>query len=72
MQFIAEQLLWIARDLDYADEAGRSKMTKAIHQLLLTPKLPESVVASAIELLKVVCSSESDRLQLITEVSLGG
>mmetsp|Transcript_27773 Transcript_27773/g.83073 ORF Transcript_27773/g.83073 Transcript_27773/m.83073 type:complete len:821 (+) Transcript_27773:1-2463(+) len=68
VRFIAEQLLWIARDLDYADEAGRSKMTQAIRELLLTPSLPERIVASAIELLKVVCYAESDRLQLVTEV----
>lgn len=68
VRFIAEQLLWIARDLDYSDEAGRSKMTQAIRELLITPTLPESVVSSAVDLLKEVCYTESDRVQLITEV----
>ena len=66
--FVAEQMLIMARYLDYADEVGRQNMTVAIKQLLLIPGLADSIVKSAVELLAVVCDQEDDRLQLIVEV----
>lgn len=54
-EFIVEQLLHIARTLDYSDEVGRRKMFSLLRETLAIPELPEGVTKLVVEVLRGVC-----------------
>ncbi|KAF8851365.1 condensin subunit Cnd3 [Acephala macrosclerotiorum] len=58
-EFIVEQLLHIARTLDYSDEAGRRKMFALLRQSLSVPDLPEEVTKLTVEVLRGICSPDA-------------
>jgi condensin complex subunit 3 len=58
-EFIVEQLLHIARTLDYSDEVGRRKMFALLRQSLSVPDLPEEVTKLTIEVLRGICSGDA-------------
>lgn len=57
-EFIVEQLLHIARTLDYSDEVGRRKMFALLRQSLSVPDLPEEVTKLVIEVLRGICAAD--------------
>jgi condensin complex subunit 3 len=58
-EFIVEQLLHIARTLDYSDEVGRRKMFALLRQSLSVPDLPEEVTKLSIEVLRGICAGDA-------------
>ncbi|KAI9651111.1 chromosome condensation complex Condensin, subunit G [Ciborinia camelliae] len=56
-EFIVEQLLHIARSLDYSDEVGRRKMFTLLRQHLAIPNLPEEVTKLTVEVLRGICAA---------------
>ncbi|CAD6452456.1 20f2412c-e4d4-4a6f-9318-7d68b9c18ca5 [Sclerotinia trifoliorum] len=56
-EFIVEQLLHIARSLDYSDEVGRRKMFTLLRQHLAIPDLPEEVTKLTVEVLRGICAA---------------
>jgi condensin complex subunit 3 len=58
-EFIVEQLLHIARTLDYSDEVGRRKMFALLRQSLSVPDLPEEVTKLVIEVLRGICAPDA-------------
>lgn len=58
-EFIVEQLLHIARTLDYSDEVGRRKMFALLRQSLSIPDLPEEVTKLVIEVLRGICAPDA-------------
>lgn len=58
-EFIVEQLLYIARTLDYADEVGRRGMFALLRQSLSVPDLPEEVTRLIIEVLRGISAGDA-------------
>jgi len=58
-EFIVEQLLHIARTLDYSDEVGRRKMFALLRQSLSVPDLPEEVTKLVVEVLRGICAGDN-------------
>ena len=58
-EFIVEQLLHIARTLDYSDEVGRRKMFSLLRQCLSVPDLPEEVTKLTVEVLRGICAGDA-------------
>ncbi len=58
-EFIVEQLLHIARALDYSDEVGRRKMFALLRQSLSIPDLPEEVTKLTVEVLRGICAGDA-------------
>ena len=58
-EFIVEQLLHIAKTLDYSDEVGRRKMFTFLRETLAIAELPDEITKLAIDVLRIVCGSEA-------------
>lgn len=58
-EFIVEQLLHIAKTLDYSDEVGRRKMFALLREILAIAELPDEITKLVIEILREVCGNES-------------
>lgn len=59
LEFVVEQLLYIALDLDYSDEVGRRKMFSLLREALAMADLPEEVTRLTIEVLRLVCGTDA-------------
>ncbi|KAI9791351.1 MAG: hypothetical protein M1833_001542 [Piccolia ochrophora] len=57
-EFVVEQLLQIARTLDYTDEVGRRKTFALMRESLAISELPEEVTKLIVEVLRGVCGKE--------------
>ncbi|EPY51307.1 condensin complex non-SMC subunit Cnd3 [Schizosaccharomyces cryophilus OY26] len=66
--FIIEQLLLIALNQDMADEIGRRKLLKSLTNSLSTSLLSETLISLHVELLKKLCSTETDFCSLLVEI----
>ena len=69
-EFIVEQLLHMARTLDYSDEVGRRKMFALLRQSLSVPDLPEEVTKLTIEVLRGICAQDAAGESEFTSVVL--
>ncbi|KAG4428203.1 hypothetical protein IFR05_016317 [Cadophora sp. M221] len=58
-EFIVEQLLHVARTLDYSDEVGRRKMFALLRQTLSIPDIPEEVTKLTVEVLRGICAGDA-------------
>ena len=58
-EFIVEQLLHIAKALDYSDEVGRRKMFSLLRETLSIAELPDEITKLVIEVLRDVCGSKA-------------
>ncbi|KAL9595967.1 MAG: hypothetical protein Q9219_006127 [cf. Caloplaca sp. 3 TL-2023] len=58
-EFIVEQLLHIAKALDYTDEIGRRKMFTLLRETLAIAELPEEISRLVVEVLRGVCGGEA-------------
>jgi condensin complex subunit 3 len=58
-EFIVEQLLYVARTLDYSDEVGRRKMFSLLRQSVAVPDLPEEVTKLVLEVLRGICAGDA-------------
>ena len=58
-EFIVEQLLHIAKTLDYSDEVGRRKMFALLRETLATVELPDEITKLVVDVLRDVCGAEA-------------
>ncbi|KAL8959049.1 MAG: hypothetical protein Q9193_004013 [Seirophora villosa] len=58
-EFILEQLLHIAKALDYSDEIGRRKMFSLLRETLAVEELPEDITKLVVDVLRGICGSEA-------------
>ncbi|KAL8726494.1 MAG: hypothetical protein Q9166_006689 [cf. Caloplaca sp. 2 TL-2023] len=58
-EFIVEQLLHIAKALDYSDEIGRRKMFALLRETLAIAELPEEITKLVVDVLRGICGSEA-------------
>ncbi len=58
-EFIVEQLLHIAKTLDYSDEVGRRKMFALLRETLAIAELPDEITKLSIDVLRCVCGIEA-------------
>ena len=59
LEFLAEQLLHIARTLDYTDEVGRRKTFALLRETLAIPELPEEITKLVIDILRHICGQDA-------------
>ena len=57
-EFIVEQMLHIAKTLDYTDEVGRRKMFSLMRETLAIAELPDEITQLVIDVLRDVCGGE--------------
>lgn len=57
-EFIVEQLLHMAKTLDYSDEVGRRKMFSLLRELLAIAELPDDITKLVVDVLRDVCGLE--------------
>ena len=58
-EFIIEQLLHIAKTLDYSDEVGRRKMFALLRETLAIAELPDEITKLCVDVLRDVCGMEA-------------
>ena len=58
-EFIVEQLLHIAKTLDYSDEVGRRKMFALLRETLGIAELPDEITKLSVDVLRDVCGMEA-------------
>ena len=58
-EFVVEQLLHIARTLDYTDEVGRRKMFALLRESLAVAELPDEATKLVVEVLRTICGYDS-------------
>ena len=58
-EFIVEQLLHIAKTLDYSDEVGRRKMYALLRETLAIAEMPDDITKLCVEALRDVCGTEA-------------
>ena len=58
-EFIVEQLLHIAKTLDYSDEVGRRKMFALLRETLAIAELPDEITKLVVDVLRDVCGAEA-------------
>ena len=59
LEFIVEQILYIAQTLDCSDEVGRRKMFALTRETLAIPELPEEITRLFVDILRLVCADKS-------------
>ena len=59
LEFIVEQLLHIAKTLDFSDEVGRRKTFSLLRETLAIPELPDEITRLAIDVLRDVCGDDT-------------
>lgn len=57
-EFVVEQLLHVAKTLDYSDEVGRRKMFSLLRELLAIAELPDDITKLVVDVLRDVCGLE--------------
>ena len=58
-EFIVEQLLHIAKTLDYSDEVGRRKTFVLLRETLAIAELPDEITRLVVDVLRDVCGIEA-------------
>jgi len=58
-EFIVEQLLHIAKTLDYSDEVGRRKTFALLRETLAIAELPDEITRLVVDVLRDVCGVEA-------------
>ena len=58
-EFIVEQLLHIAKTLDYSDEVGRRKMFTFLRESLALAELPDEITKLSVDILRDLCGRDS-------------
>lgn len=58
-EFVVEQLLHIAKSLDYSDEVGRRKMFSLMRETLAIAELPDEITKLAVDVLRDVCGADA-------------
>ena len=61
LEFIVEQLLHIAKSLDYSDEVGRRKMFSLTRDILTVAELPDEITRFVVDVLRGVCGGDTAR-----------
>ena len=58
-EFVVEQLLHIAKTVDYSDEVGRRKMFSLLRETLAIAELPDEITKLAVDVLRDICGNEA-------------
>ncbi|KAI4106468.1 MAG: hypothetical protein L6R37_002159 [Teloschistes peruensis] len=66
-EFVVEQVLHIAKALDYTDEIGRRKMFALLRETLAIAELPEDITRLVVDVLRGVCGSEREFCGVVLE-----
>ena len=56
-EFVVEQLLYIAKALDYTDEIGRRKLFALLRETLGVAELPEEITKLLVDVLRGICGN---------------
>ena len=56
-EFVVEQLLYVAKTMDYTDEVGRRKMFALLRETLAIAELPDEITQLVIDVLREICGS---------------
>ncbi|EDR03702.1 chromosome condensation complex protein [Laccaria bicolor S238N-H82] len=67
-EFVISELLKLAVNLDYTDEIGRRKMFKLVRDMLSKEALPQSLVASSLDVLRELTANERDLIRVVVEI----
>lgn len=68
LEFTVGELYRIAVNVDYADELGRRKMFTLVREMISQRALPDSLVASCLDVLRKLNPNEKDFVRLVVEV----
>ncbi len=66
-EFVVEQLLQIAKTLDYSDEVGRRKMFAWLRETLAIAELPDDITKLVVDVLRDLCSGEREFCGIVLE-----
>ncbi|CAG8479870.1 4953_t:CDS:10 [Diversispora eburnea] len=66
--FIVNQLLLIAKLMDYGDEIGRRKMHSLLREMLVLPHIEESYIGNIMEVMKKISINERDFTRSMIEI----
>ncbi|KIJ99866.1 hypothetical protein K443DRAFT_132899 [Laccaria amethystina LaAM-08-1] len=67
-EFVISELLKLAVNLDYTDEIGRRKMFQLVRDMLSRDALPQSLVASSLDVLRELTANERDLIRVVVEI----
>ncbi|XP_070541488.1 condensin complex subunit 3-like [Ptychodera flava] len=67
-EFIAQQLLLLAKVLDLSDEVGRKRLDKLVHDMLVSPDIPASLVKLLLDCFNKIHSDADQRIIKIAEI----
>lgn len=66
-EFVVEQLIHIAKTLDYSDEVGRRKMFALLRETLAIAELPDEVTKLVVDVLRDLCAGEREFCSVVLE-----
>lgn len=67
-EFVVEQLLLLAQQLDFGDEIGRRKMVEVLTNALTHKDLSDVLVSRVVNVFEKLCSRERDFIQVLVEI----
>lgn len=66
-EFVVEQLMHIAKTLDYSDEVGRRKMFALLRETLAVAELPDEITKLVVDVLRDLCAGEREFCSVVLE-----
>lgn len=66
-EFVVEQLIHIAKTLDYSDEVGRRKMFALLRETLAIAELPDEITKLVVDVLRDLCAGEREFCSVVLE-----
>lgn len=66
-EFVVEQLMHIAKTLDYSDEVGRRKMFALLRETLAIAELPDEITKLVVDVLRDLCAGEREFCSVVLE-----
>lgn len=67
-EFVLEQLLLLAQQLDYGDEIGRRKIVDVLTNALTNKDLSDTLVSAVVNVFHKLCTRERDFIQVLVEI----
>ncbi|KAG5363452.1 Condensin complex subunit 3 [Yarrowia sp. B02] len=67
-EFVLEQLLLLAQQLDFGDEIGRRKIVDVLTNALTNKDLSDTLVSAIVNVFHKLCTRERDFIQVLVEI----
>ncbi|KAG5362201.1 Condensin complex subunit 3 [Yarrowia sp. C11] len=67
-EFVLEQLLLLAQQLDFGDEIGRRKIVDVLTNALTNKDLSDTLVSAVVNVFHKLCTRERDFIQVLVEI----